>query len=263
MKNVKLIVFKDRHTNIIIMKAKGVYENNIKDGIGTIIFDNGDTYVGSLYKGKQQGKGKYTFSILKDVYEGDFENNKFHGTGTYLMSCNSIYEGQFSEGKCCGYGKFKSTLLKHTGMWNNNQANGDGILEKNGNVIKCNFINGYANGYGTINYNNGDFYEGNIKNNLKYGNGVLITKSGKSVGNFDNIYFSGTKYYTNSNKYEGNLINDLRDGLGTLYFSDGRKYSGNFSNNKIKGFGTYTTCDGVQYEGTWLGLQNCQELKPL
>ena len=47
-----------------------------------MMYFNKAQYVGQWEKGKQNGKGKFTFPNA-DVYDGHWENGKMHGTGTY------------------------------------------------------------------------------------------------------------------------------------------------------------------------------------
>ena len=88
----------------------------------------------------------------------------------------------------------------------------------------------------TLNYPNGDRYEGFVLGFKKQGKGVL--------------------YYANGDKYEGDFANDLPHGKGTLLFNDpnnkktkGHVYAGDFVCGKMHGFGVYTYPNGMRYEG--------------
>ena len=88
----------------------------------------------------------------------------------------------------------------------------------------------------TLNYPNGDKYEGFVLGFKKQGKGVL--------------------YYANGDKYEGDFVNDLPHGKGTLLFNDpnnkktkGHVYKGDFVCGKMHGFGVYTYPNGMRYEG--------------
>ena len=63
-------------------------------------------------------------------------------------------------------------------------------------------------------YENGDKYEGGLRDNKKEGKGIL--------------------YYKNGNRFEGEIRNDKQDGDGIYYFSNGDKYIGKWSNGKVE-----------------------------
>jgi hypothetical protein len=57
----------------------GDWCNDTFNGLGMLIFRNGDVYRGFLKNGKEL-KGKYNYAN-GDVYEGDFKNGCQHGYG--------------------------------------------------------------------------------------------------------------------------------------------------------------------------------------
>ena len=81
------------------------------------------------------------------------------------------------------------------------------------------FVEGNFEGCGILyyDYNDKTYYEGEFKNNKRYGNG---------------------KYYLkNILKYEGEFKDDEYDGEGTIYYQDGSDYKGGFSKGKKNGEG--------------------------
>ena len=99
-------------------------------------------------------------------------------------------------------------------------------------------------GYGKEIYENGDYYEGEFKNGLKNGRGILYTKhhniqyKGDWINNDINGY--GIQYFKNGQKYEGELKDGLRNGKGTIYYKNGDiQYKGNLINEKPDGYGKY------------------------
>jgi hypothetical protein len=72
------------------------------------------TYFGEMKEMKKQGLGKLIFDN-GDFYEGEFENDLMMGVGRFTqVNPWSIYEGEFLEGKMEGLGKkiWGSKLLK-------------------------------------------------------------------------------------------------------------------------------------------------------
>lgn len=87
-----------------------------------------------------------------------------------------------------------------------------------------------TNGEGVFVYDNGDCYEGDNKNNIRHGDGIM--------------------YYKNwGEKYSGNWVNDNRVGYGTLTFNNGDFYTGEFKLNVPWGLGVYVYADGSKEQG--------------
>ena len=55
---------------------------NVREGKGTLKFNDGSVYEGEWKDDKMEGKGRFTFSDGK-IYEGYFKNNQFDGHGRY------------------------------------------------------------------------------------------------------------------------------------------------------------------------------------
>ncbi len=86
------------------------------------------------------------------------------------------------------------------------------------------------NGKGVFVYKNGDCYEGENKNNIRNGRGVM--------------------HYKNwGEKYEGDWVNDNRVGYGSLSFNNGDLYTGDFKLNVPWGEGVYRYADGSIEQG--------------
>ena len=106
-----------------------------------------------------------------------------------------------------------------------------------------------------INYDNGDYYKGEISKGIPNGNGTLINhkkntiftyigtfKNGKKEG-VGNLFSSDHLFY-----YEGNWENDKKNGIGKL-INNGIQYNGNFKDDLFNGFGSLICKDGNFLEG--------------
>ena len=97
-------------------KLHGTFNNGFLEGQGQLLYDNGDTYEGTLCKGKRSGEGIYKgkgfeldtcfskspFSgqtIVKfangDKFHGKVLDGLFDGFGTYNYKDGTVYEGDF------------------------------------------------------------------------------------------------------------------------------------------------------------------------
>lgn len=93
-------------------------------------------------------------------------------------------------------------------------------------------MNGQIFGICKITYPNGDLYEGEVKDGMREGIGMMI--------------FSQT-----NERYEGQWIKDQMTGFGNYFYStpDHRQYSGQFYHGELYGNGVIQTTQFV-YKGT-------------
>ena len=89
-------------------------------------------------------------------------------------------------------------------------------------------------GFGLMEYNNGDIYQGYFKNNKREGKGIYK--------------------YNNNDIYEGNWENNLQNGKGKFTYNSGDilSYEGNFRNGNYFGFGKITYINKVELETIFL-----------
>lgn len=77
---------------------------NIRQGRGTLIWQDGSCFEGHFKNNKAKGKGRMIHAN-GDVYEGEFQENKANGDGTYTQYNGTVYKGQFVNDRQEGYGK--------------------------------------------------------------------------------------------------------------------------------------------------------------
>ena len=117
---------------------------------------------------------------------------------------------------------------RYKGEWANGLANGKGIKENYGSndvnhsVVECNFVNGYANGYGKQTFDItrdeeefAPYYEGEFKNGYQHGKGTYHYGNGcYRKGNLVEGKFEGKGFYYDSFKektWVGIYVDDKRD----------------------------------------------------
>jgi len=86
---------------------------------------------------------------------------------------------------------------------------------------------------GTVKYDNGAKYQGQLRNGKPHG--------------------YGTHSWPNGDRYIGDWIDDQRNGHGTYSWPNGDRYAGAWTDSKKTGHGTYTWRDGRKYVGQWQG----------
>lgn len=98
-----------------------------ENGLGTMVFENGNRYEGSFQAGKFDGNGLFKF-INGDVYTGEFKAGLFSGKGAYTFDNGDKYVGELVDGYF-KYGSLTTTKGNvYTGGFLNNLMEGEGTL---------------------------------------------------------------------------------------------------------------------------------------
>lgn len=108
---------------------------------------------------------------------------------------------------------------------------------------------------GRYTWSDGSYYEGDWANGKKNGEGLYCLADGSDYqGTFKNDFLDGHVDYfgIHCDSYDGQYKNGKMHGYGTFKWSDGRKYEGDWVNGLQEGTGTFTDSDGTQYTGEWL-----------
>jgi len=83
------------------------YSKNSRHGQGTMIWPNGDEYVGEWKDDRMDGQGTMTWAN-GDVYEGEWKEDIMNGQGAYIWANGDEYTGQWKDGVQDGQGTFTS-----------------------------------------------------------------------------------------------------------------------------------------------------------
>jgi hypothetical protein len=131
-------------------------------------------------------------------------------------------------------------------------GNGTYVFEDNSRA-EGNWKNGKLNGKCKIFYTSGNYYEGEMINDLKSGYGLYKTKDSEVRGVFNNDKLNGKGRinFTNNTIYEGIFKDGILNGLGKITIPDGSYYEGLFTNNNLNGKGIYVFNNGDKYEGNF------------
>ena len=166
------------------------------------------------------------------LYEGEIKNNVRHGQGTYLWKSGDKYVGEWKNGKRDGKGTmYYASGKKYVGEWKKSELHGEGIVYYNdGTSKKLVYNNGTLVSTLPNNirktYDDGSWYEGEMKDGIRHGQGTYFWKSG--------------------DKYVGEWKNGKRDGKGTMYYASGKKYIGEWKKSELHGEGIIYYKNGVK-----------------
>jgi len=133
----------------------------------------------------------------------------------------------------------------------------------------------YASGRHRVVYQNLDVYEGEWRDGLRHGQGILYDANGnmRYEGEWQHgrRHGKGTSYHENGNmEYEGTWENGQPHGQGTSYDENGNmRYKGGWKNGEPHGKGiTYYENGNMEYEGVWdngrphgQGIWFCRKVK--
>ncbi|TGN20518.1 MORN repeat-containing protein [Leptospira idonii] len=164
---------------------------NCQDGQGRLNFPNGSEYKGKFLNGEFSGEG-----ILDKCdglrIDGIFENG-YARQGTILFHDGSRYRGYLAKNIPSGYGMWVSSNKKL--------------------VYEGDFVNGQKNGYGLIESDEGEIWQGSFKDDLLNGNALYKNsrysltgtwKNGERIGRHEYIDFTGIGYVKFSD--EGKIL---------------------------------------------------------
>lgn len=242
--------YNENHENNSITKEnkqKKLFENNIEDYIK----------LNAEYISEEQFEKATLPTILEieknldvlnknnDKISNLINEHKIIDKSPLLFNNHMIYKGSWNKKfQKEGYGILIDQYgNKYVGGWKNDQFHGYGrLFSKNGDYYEGEWINGIIEGKGKFHSKIYNFiYEGNFKNFLFHGKGIIKYKIKKNDENNNNIPIS----------YEGQFKNGYKEGKGKLIFKDGSYYEGNFNLDKYNGEGIFKWKKEKYYSGEW------------
>ena len=129
------------------------YNDNISDGIRTLVFSDGSIYEGDIINGERNGKGTFKDISNKYKYVGEWKESVAEGYGklTFEEGMVESYEGNFSDDNFDGFGS---------------------IIWKDGSIYEGNWKKGERNGKGKYTWTDGTIYDGEWYNSARHGMGT-------------------------------------------------------------------------------------------
>jgi hypothetical protein len=235
-------------SNITVETTNWNFEGEVKNGEpikGKITYNHEANFLASInIESKNLLPKEYNGSFLNDLYEkgdliffndfkysGSFLNGLMHGYGKLVHINGRIYEGEFLNGKFNGKGRL--------------------IIDKT--IIEGEFKEGEIFGKSVVKYQNGDIYEGTLKEMFPDGYGKYILKNGdKYEGDFKNGKYEGKGTYTTKDRIiSGNFKESKTIGKSFVKFNNGNTYEGDLDNFILQGSGKFTYLNGDIEVGEW------------
>ena len=176
----------------------GEFKNGYLNGKGTVYnSDDGKViYEGDFVDGKFEGYGKYIYDN-SNYYKGQFKNHLMHGKGIeYYSNGNIQYEGDFINGEREGNGKLTNENFYFIGQFKKGKLSKGKLYSSNRKILLYDGIfndGDLPNGIKIYKINDGEYYIGQVKDDLFHGKGILYNSDGtiKQKGNWINDKFVG------------------------------------------------------------------------
>eukprot|EP00831_Metopus_contortus_P051539 TRINITY_DN43268_c0_g1_i3.p2 TRINITY_DN43268_c0_g1~~TRINITY_DN43268_c0_g1_i3.p2 ORF type:complete len:210 (-),score=43.96 TRINITY_DN43268_c0_g1_i3:164-793(-) len=188
---------------------------------------HGDKYGADFKDGLKNGLS-FIHPVKGEGFEGEFINDKLNGIGKMILPDGSIYRVPFKDGVMCPglfdsmspsiYNQIFEIYRKGFDVPLNRMI--DNIFEKSKEKII-----GVKDG---IQFNIGDIFEGEYRDNKKHGPGII--------------------YFLNGDRFEVEFKDDKANGKGTIYYNNGDKFVGEFKDSKRNGRGMYIFSDNKTLE---------------
>ena len=206
-------------------KYEGEFNEGLKQGEGTYVWENGDRYTGHFSADRPDGKGRYQFGN-GDTYEGEVQSGVIVGRGTYTTKGGDVFEGSLANGKPNGVGVYRfASGDRYEGEMAQGKMQGKGLYyTKGGDRVQAPFVDGKPQGKGVYYFANGDRYEGDMDAGALTGRGAY--------------------FYAAGMKYEGEIRAGQPQGKGVFWFADGTRFEGSFENGLQHATGEIVKQDG-------------------
>ena len=255
-----------------------INRSNIKEGSKDVSININEPIKESLNKFESNFKEKieeYGNIISKNEFETILPNeiqthmneNPFKINSDHLSSSHNynmepiefkngnIYQGHWNKDlKMDGPGKYylKDDKVFVEGNWEKGELKFGRVFLQNGDIYEGEIKNSEFNGKGKLKSND-NTYEGNFENGEKTGKGKIIFNDGTIYeGDVEKGEMKGNGHMTwkNGYEYEGDFNGSILTGKGKLSCQDGDIYDGDFENNLFHGKGKYIfKKSGNTYEG--------------
>ena len=171
----------------------------------------------------KNGYGKYDYGFA--IYEGNFKAEKPNGKGTMDYGNGEKFVGNFKDGQEDGDGILYKKNVPQQVSYANGKAkikSVQTIIGGNAPIILGCLQGDCYNGFGILEFQSGNRYEGNFVNGIKSGEGKFYFAQGNVFsGNFkDNLYTKGVfKYSKEGVSFTGDYNDDGTPKSGDYYYA--------------------------------------------
>mmetsp|Transcript_33017 Transcript_33017/g.58105 ORF Transcript_33017/g.58105 Transcript_33017/m.58105 type:complete len:420 (+) Transcript_33017:4315-5574(+) len=258
----------------------GQWLGGFRDGWGVIVYSLGEKYEGYWSFGRPHGQGKFSYEGGQS-YKGKWCNPLSKGQ-TSLCKTGEGWKSTVKDGyewlwymeelpKIPDLDEQKRRIVEsikksekrvesiknsidHLEAFKKGRGRRIVNLKTEDTTYTGETIAGMKDGFGKQEWKNGDFYEGQWKENTQHGWGRNVWDDGSEyTGTFkhDNKDGVGNYKWEDGTNYTGEWHDNMMHGYGKYTWPDGRSFEGEWRSGFMQGFGIYYYADGKRYEGGW------------
>lgn len=227
----------------------GSFQMGRKDGIGTRVYIDGQTYIGGWKANKLNGYGEMhyrknslrRYSANCHSYVGEWQSGMYHGQGELTFNDDSKfakYEGYFRANLFDGKGvlHFRDGG-SYDGTFLQGRKHGEGKrIWASGNIFQGSWIDDMMHKGTLVSKTHCSIYVGSFSKDRKHGNGKEIWRSPDNKA-FRDPCFNWLHKADGLCNYVGGYENGYFHGEGLFQASDGRMYKGEFVKGEPHGYG--------------------------
>lgn len=152
----------------------------------------------------------YSIVVAEGTYTGHLDENAMRsGHGILYYDGGGTYDGEFRDDKPHGYGVLDFPSACYEGWFVDGKKSGKGAIYHTREFrYEGSFLNDKFDGYGIFYYADGGYSEGEWKNGLKHGKGILKFKGHCCEGEWENNRANGwgACYMDDGSWYEGFML---------------------------------------------------------
>ncbi|CAK0899578.1 unnamed protein product [Prorocentrum cordatum] len=185
-------------------RYRGGFEANLFHGEGVLEWSSRARYAGEFRAGQYHGAGTFEWPDRIAAYHGQWAEGEMHGRGVLSAAAavgaageppgdrepgeRFVYVGEFSRGHMEGLGRvtFVSAgerVDRYKGSFSASVLRGPGTFTwAEGDTLSGMFEDGYCNSVGRKAYADGRVYQGELREDLEHGRGVLLAGGARVAG---------------------------------------------------------------------------------
>ena len=104
-----------------VLNQTGCIEGNCENGYGTVVWDDGNKYIGNFKDGSLHGEGELTWAEDGEKWIGTWKNDKLEGKGEIIAWDGSTRVCEFDGYKCAKLIKEVKNFILLNSLWTNNK----------------------------------------------------------------------------------------------------------------------------------------------
>ena len=219
------------------LNYKGAWKNGVFNGPGQLKYANGTTFRGTFSNGLKHGSG-VLLSSSGYRYAGDWVKGKKTGFAMISYKNGSYFRGNVLDGLRHGHGEIFDALskIRFKGVWVKDIIKEEVTITSSQWLFVGPMPDYEGNTKGEMKYPNGSVYQGELKDFMRHGQGILKTDLSETIEGIwsDNVNVQKAEKWDASGAFwKGNLRNLKPQGYMHVKLPNGQHYDGLWENGSM------------------------------